>query len=110
MPNPVVTTIIVYYKLEHVQSLWLHTQKRMDMYKVILENMKMDYEYIYKQTNPTGKQIINMSKIIDNQKVEFLKIYDKRPMCALDPRTMHTQLSMALQKKNMMVHKSAFII
>ena len=59
----------------------------------------MDYEYIYKQTNPTGKQIINMSKIIDNQKVEFLKIYDKSPMCALDPRTMHTQLSMAMQKK-----------
>lgn len=108
IPNPVVIPIVDYYKLEHVLSLWLHIQRRLEMYEIILDNMKKDYEYLYKQTKPSGMQIINMSKIIDNKKVVYEILHDKRPVKALDPRFMHTQISMAMQKKKYDGSKECF--
>lgn len=97
--NPVITLIYDYFDISYLESLCVHTVNRLKQFETILKYMKKDYEHIYEKTNPVGFQVINGTELIDNQKVIYKIMHDKRPKHIMDKNDMIPQISMAMQKK-----------
>ena len=64
--NPIIVSRVEKYEVVMLASLVLHTQRRIEQFEKVLENMKSDYQEMYKIIKE--KQIVIMSYGIESDR------------------------------------------